>query len=178
MKSHNLVDARPSTAPEMPALSAEEIVSALRPRLVRMALYYAHRSREDPDDLLQEAWAGMLEALREVNPHIGDPEQYLLKHARWQLLDVIRRARVRRHAGLENEESEHLANSSTAGDQTAVEVAEFIARLKPNQRAVLMCLLAGLTWREAGHTLGCSSANVAYHVRQIRRTYEHWSAGE
>jgi DNA-directed RNA polymerase specialized sigma24 family protein len=120
----------------------------------------------------------MLEALREVNPHIGDPEQYLLKHARWQLLDVIRRARVRRHAGLENEESEHLANASTAGDQTAVEVAEFIARLKPNQRAVLMCLLAGLTWREAGHTLGCSSANVAYHVRQIRRAYEHWSAGE
>ncbi|HET6453664.1 MAG TPA: class I SAM-dependent methyltransferase [Armatimonadota bacterium] len=29
-------------------------------------------------------------------------------------------------------------------------------------------------WREAGNTLGCTSANIAYHVRQIRRRYEEW----
>jgi len=36
-------------------------------------------------------------------------------------------------------------------------------------------LLRGLTWRETGHALGCTSANIAYHVRQIRRHYEVWS---
>ena len=30
------------------------------------------------------------------------------------------------------------------------------------------------TW-EAGSALGCTSANIAYHVRQIRRRYERWA---
>ena len=51
-------------------------------------------------------------------------------------------------------------------------------RLSVTQRAVLACLLAGLTWREAGDLLGCSSANIAYHVRRIRRQYEAWSGEE
>jgi len=55
---------------------------------------------------------------------------------------------------------------------------EFVSQLKASQRDVLECLLAGLTWREAGTVLGCTSANVAYHVRQIRRQYEAWSSGE
>ena len=67
-----------------------------------------------------------------------------------------------------------------AGDvETAVAsacVSEFAGRLKENQRAVLACLMDGLTWREAGRALGCTSANIAYHVRHIRRRYEEWSA--
>ena len=39
-------------------------------------------------------------------------------------------------------------------------------------------LLAGFTWREAGDALGCTSANIAYHVRQIRRQYEAWSGAD
>ena len=35
----------------------------------------------------------------------------------------------------------------------------------------------GFTWRGGRH-LGCTSANIAYHVRQIRRCYENgWEAG-
>ena len=34
---------------------------------------------------------------------------------------------------------------------------------------------SGWHWREAGRELGCTSANVAYHMRQIRRQYEAWS---
>ena len=47
--------------------------------------------------------------------------------------------------------------------------------MNDRQRAILDCLLAGLTWREAGSVLGCTSANIAYHVRQIRRQYEEWA---
>jgi DNA-directed RNA polymerase specialized sigma24 family protein len=36
--------------------------------------------------------------------------------------------------------------------------------------------MAGRTWREAGDALGCSSANVAYHMRRIRRRYAEWEA--
>ena len=32
----------------------------------------------------------------------------------------------------------------------------------------------GLTWREAGSVLGCTSANVAYHMRRIRSQYAAW----
>jgi DNA-directed RNA polymerase specialized sigma24 family protein len=57
-------------------------------------------------------------------------------------------------------------------------VDDFAEQLKPTQRAILRYLLFGMTWREAGDGLGCSSANVAYHVRQIQRTYERWRGEE
>jgi hypothetical protein len=34
------------------------------------------------------------------------------------------------------------------------------------------------TWREAGAALGCTSANVAYHMRHIRRRYDEWNSGD
>ena len=55
--------------------ATEVVVSALRPRLVKMAAYYARCSGEDADDLLQEAWVGLLEALPNLDLAIGCPEQ-------------------------------------------------------------------------------------------------------
>jgi RNA polymerase sigma factor (sigma-70 family) len=156
--------------------ATESVVEALRPRLSRMAAYYGRCSGEDPDDLLQEAWLGLLEALPELDLRIGSPEQYLIQRARWRLLDAIKRARVRRCTPLEQEDAERIPAS---GQETGIAAAfawDFSHRLNASQRAVLACLLAGLTWREAGRTLGCTSANVAYHVRQIRRQYEQWNA--
>lgn len=72
--------------------AVDRVTQALRPRLTRMAAYYARRTGEDPDDLLQEACYGLLEALRELDLSIGSPEQYLLKRARWRMLDSVRRA--------------------------------------------------------------------------------------
>lgn len=153
-----------------------------------MASYYARRSREDPDDLLQEAWLGLLEALRDLDTGIGSPEHYLVQHARWRLLDAVRRARLRRCDSLDRSASDHDAAEADSGAgapeatqrclefDTVSGIADFAAGLKATQRAVLHCLLAGLTWREAGHALGCSSANIAYHVRQIRRRYTDWNA--
>ena len=152
------------------------LIEALRPRISRMAAHYARVCREDQDDLLQEAWAGLLEALPGVDPHIGSPEQYLIRYARWRLLDAIRRARSRRFDTLDEEIPDAGAYSALENAAAAVFSADFVHRLKATQRAVLTCLLAGLTWREAGATLGCSSANIAYHVKQIRQQYADWTA--
>ncbi len=158
------------------------LVEMLRPRMVRMAAHYARRCRENQDDLLQEAWAGLLEALPALDLRIGSPEQYLIQYARWRLLDAIKRAHVRRCDFIDDALAETLTDSSR---ESALETAlaavcltDFTVRLSATQRAVLACLLAGLTWREAGELLGCSSANIAYHVRRIRRRYEEWSGEE
>jgi len=150
------------------------VVERLRPRLTRMAGYYARCASENADDLLQEAWLGMLDALRELDIEIGSPEQYLIQRARWRLLDAVKRGRVRRYLPLEEAVQESLADPDWDQAQGRAAVADFARHLKATQRAVLECLLSGLTWREAGDRLGCSSANIAYHVRQIQRQYVQW----
>jgi RNA polymerase sigma factor (sigma-70 family) len=152
------------------------LVENLRPRLEKMAAYYARRCGEDAEDLLQEAWLGLLEAIPSLDLHIGSPEQYLIKRAKWRLLDAVKRARRRRCASLDGESLEYEITPSAELGMANARVEEFLTRLKTTQRAVLECLMAGLTWREAGNVLGCTSANVAYHVRQIRRQYEAWCA--
>ena len=155
----------------------DRVVESLRPRLTRMAAYYARCSGEDPDDLLQEAWVGLLEALPLLDLGIGSPDQYLIQRARWRLLDAVKRQRVRRCMALEEDVVDRRMGDAPENAVAAVCAWEFSRLLKTRQRAVLDCLLAGLTWRETGHALGCTSANIAYHVRQIRRQYEEW-AGE
>ena len=171
--NHCLERARLGDRPAQTAL-----VETLRPRLERMAAYYARQCGEDADDLLQEAWLGLLEALPSLDVRIGSPAQYLVKRARWRLLDAVKRARVRRCASLDEVATEPAARSTADPALSGASTREFVSQLKASQRDVLECLLAGLTWREAGTVLGCTSANVAYHVRQIRRQYEAWSSGE
>lgn len=159
------------------APAVQTIVERLRPRLARMAAYYARRAGEDADDLLQEAWCAVLEALPALDLAIGSPEQHLLQRARWRVLDTIKRNRIRRCVPLEASPRAALAASSHDDSHGRAHVAAFADALKPTQRTVLRCLMGGLTWRETGDRLGCTSANVAYYVRQIRRRYEEWSDG-
>ncbi len=151
-----------------------KLIEALRPRLTKMAAYYARRCGEDADDLLQEAWLGLLEALPELNVHIGNPQQYLIRCARWRLLDCIKRSRVRRCLPLDDAIAEMLPSAGAESVLSEACTSEFARELKSTQRAVLNCLLEGMTWREAGVMLGCTSANIAYYVRQIRKRYEEW----
>src|SRR3954463_9135209 len=80
---------------------ARGLVERLRPRLERMAAYYARRCGEDADDLLQEAWVGLLEALPGVDLRIRRPGQDLIKRAKWRLRAAVKRARVRRCSALD-----------------------------------------------------------------------------
>lgn len=154
------------------------VVEALNPRITKMAAYYARCCGEDPDDLLQEAWLGLLEALPELDLRIGCPKQYLIQRARWRLLDAIKRARIRRCASLDDGALDRIPCTSMENALASACVSEFSRKLKTTQRAVLACLLSGLTWRETGSALGCTSANVAHHVRQIRRQYEEWNGSQ
>jgi len=141
-----------------------------------MARYYARCTGEDPDDLIQEAWIGLFEGLSDVDMEIGSPEAYLVQRARWRTLDAIKRAKVRRCSSLDDDPS--LADLRHTARNAAVEdvcVSEFVENLSDTQRAIVDCLLQGHTWRGVGGIIGCSSANVAYHVRQIRQRYEEWA---
>jgi RNA polymerase sigma factor (sigma-70 family) len=151
----------------------DDLVRDLQPRIEKMAAYYSRCTGEDMEDLRQEAWFGLLEALRELDTTIGKPEAYLVQRARWRMLDAVKRARIRRCAPLDD--SIPLADRSHECVLGSLSVAGFADQLKDNQRDVLTCLLGGMTWREAGARLGCTSANVAYHVGQIRKQYEAWS---
>ncbi|MHB9022880.1 MAG: RNA polymerase sigma factor [Armatimonadota bacterium] len=173
MNSTLLVSARQGNA-----AATTEVLGALRPRLARMAAWYAHRCPEDADDLLQEAWLGVLEALPALDLRIGDPVQYLIQYARWRLLDAVKRSCRRRPEPTLDDEGLALACCPATDDETlaSCDLFGFLRQLTRIQRGVLACLLAGLTWRETGEALGCSSANVAYHVRRIREQYGEWRA--
>jgi RNA polymerase sigma factor (sigma-70 family) len=147
------------------------VVESLRPRISKMAAYYARRAGEDPDDLLQEAWLGLLESIPMVDTRIGSPEQYLIQRARWKILDTIKRNRIRRCHPLDEIECD---STESRNNLDKAYVAEFRKGLKKGQRDVLVCLMNGYTWRETGTALGCSSPNIAYHVRAIRKRYLAW----
>lgn len=150
------------------------IVEKLRERVERMAAFYAMRCHEDAGDLTQEAWLGLLEALQEVDTSIGDPCQFLLKRAKWRMLDYVKWNKRRQHEPLEDVEIfTHLPIQQEA--VASALSAQFVMRLSDKQRELVSHLLAGDTWREAAAKLGCTSANVAYHIRQIQRAYLQWA---
>lgn len=170
------------------AVAQDRLREALRPRLESLAGYYASRTGMDPADLLQEAWVAVFEALPTVDVSVGTPTQFLLKHARWQILDHIRWNKRRSHDALDETYAETVeasdsafggATESVPSDvETKLFVEDLERRLNTRQRAVLKGLLNGHTWRQIGDTLGCTSANVAYHVRGIRQAYSEMLNGK
>lgn len=161
----------------------DQLREGLRPRLESLAGYYASRTGMDASDLLQEAWVAIFEVLPTVDVTVGTPSQFLLKHARWQILDHIRWNKRRSHDRLDDSFTETLeaadnnfAISSMAMPRAEdVEVKMLVADLEKalnqRQKEILKGLLDGHTWRQIGDSLGCTSANVAYHVRGIRQAY-------
>jgi RNA polymerase sigma factor (sigma-70 family) len=149
------------------------VVESLRPRISRMAAYYARRTGHDHDDLMQEALLGMLEALPNLRLSVGCPNQHLIMRARWRLLDTVRRENLRRCQSVDDAE---LIKGDVSDVEHAVISTAFVDSLNPIQRTIIACLIEGMTWRETGDVLGCSSANIAYHVRRIRHAYEAWDS--
>lgn len=152
---------------------------SLRPRLESLAGYYASRTGMDSADLLQEAWLAVFEALPTVDVTVGTPSQFLLKHARWQILDHIRWSKRRHHEPLDGVDESLPDNGSRPGPadvETRMLVTDLERRLNTRQKAVLQGLLNGHTWRQIGDSLGCTSANVAYHVRGIRQEFGRMTA--
>lgn len=140
-------------------------------RVRSIAAKYTRVTSEDFDELLSEAWAGLLEALPEVEVGIGEPEEYLLKRARWRVLDYLKYQRRRQCDRLDSVGAGPVAEGPAREAVGLVSVEELFCRLTETQRRVALMLLNGMTWREAAAELGCASSNVAYHVKVIKRAY-------
>lgn len=151
------------------------MMDTIKSRIEKMAAYFGRQCGMDADDLRQEAWVAVLETLPNLDPTVGSPEQHLLKRARWRILDSIRWHRRRQHMALTDLE---LNSASYLDPRSDVDLAELQSRLSPVQRRILRGLLEGYTWREVGDIVGCTSANVAYHVRRIRQVYVELDSGE
>ena len=140
-----------------------------------MARFYARRAGQDADDLLQEAWIGVIQAWNRLDETIGQPEQFLIRHARWRLLTVARRHRGRMMPPLPQDTptvDRHLQGVALRADS-----ADACARLAPRHREIVACLQQEMTWRQIGTRLGCTSANIAYHMRQIRARLSNLAPG-
>jgi len=148
-----------------------ELVEGLRPRIVRLAGYYAARCPEELGDLEQEAWVAILEALPEVRPGVGDPRQHLLQVGRWAMLHYINRQSLRSHEELSEEWDDPVAATATGRTASQMLLELLFAHLTDRQAVILRALLAGYTSAEAARLLECSTANIAWHMGRIRDAY-------
>ncbi len=155
--------------------ASDRLFARLSPCLTRMAAYYARHCPEEADDLRQEAWLGVLEALPALDQRRGEAEAFLLQYARWRMRDAVRRSlRHAQPAPLDDTLHDDAAGWRLGERLTEHDLDAFLTHLSATQRTIVACLLAGFTWRETGQALACTSANVAYHVRRIGEHYRAW----
>jgi RNA polymerase sigma factor (sigma-70 family) len=156
------------------ALSCIQI--QVQSRVRAAAAYYAFATGQDADDLQQEMWLGVLAGLRDVDPTVGDPIQYLLKRGKWKMLEAVRR--IVRHPEAQLEESLPLADPRPFEQEVVCDwiTTELQQRLRGTQALVLDWLLQGFQQEEIAQRLGCTAANVNYHVRKIRESYRELMA--
>lgn len=152
-----------------------QLIDSIQTRVEKMAAYFGRRCNVDEDDLRQEAWVAVLEMLPRLDYTVGTPEQHLLKRARWRILDSIRRQLRRQHIGLEDVPT---TMASYLDARNGIDMGALFARLTTTQQRILRALMEGYTWREVGSIVGCTSANVAYHVRRIRAVYSELNGDE
>ncbi len=156
-------------------VAAECLWNLLRERVQRTAGHYANRTGMEREDLQQEMWLGMLMGLQQVDLSIGDPLCYLFLRGKWRLLEAIRRS--------QRESAEALDAEAPLPDHRRFEdevCARWMTRrladgLRGPQRAILLGLLAGQRQEEMAQSLGCTAANVSYHVRKIREGFRSLS---
>jgi RNA polymerase sigma factor (sigma-70 family) len=158
------------------ASAREHISELLRERVLRTAGHYASLTGMDHEDLQQEMWLGMMLGLQQVDVTIGDPLYYLFLRGKWRLLEAIRRS--------ERERADSLETTAAVADRVVFEeevchrwlAGRLQARLRGPQQAILKGLLQGYLQEELAQSLGCTAANVSYHVRKIREGYRALAA--
>lgn len=145
----------------------DELIRELTPRIDRIVRRYSWIDGVDADDLKQEAFIGVIEGLERVDVSIGTSSEFLLKFARWRLLDCLKKILKQKREMLQDEEPE-----STQPDFGPDIDSELLAgKLTEQQRDILDCLVKGYTWREIGDELGFTAANVSHHLKKIRKVY-------
>jgi len=155
---------------EAPAIAA--VIDELRPRIRRLASYYASRCPEDAGDLEQEAWVAILEAIPQVRLEVSEPRQYLVKAGKWAMLNFINRQASRRHGELPEDYDEPVPPTAPVRAAASDLLDRIFERVSDRQAVILRALLAGHTCAETARLLECSTANIAWHMRKIREVYE------
>lgn len=154
-----------------------ELVDGLRHRIARLAAYYASRCPEEAGDLEQEAWVAVLEAIPRLRLGVGEPRQYLVKMARWRILNYINEQASRRHDELPEDYDEPVPSRAQAEAAVRGALVRLFELLTDRQATILRALLSGHTSAEVARLLECSTANVAWHVARIRAAYREAIAG-
>lgn len=144
----------------------EQLFKQLSPRLEKIVGRYAWINGIERDDLRQEVYVAVLEGLERVDPTVGSSSEYLLKFARWRLLDCLKKIRRRKEEIADDE------LDCRAAENGPIPEAEMLDdRLTPLQRRIVALLVQGYTWREIGDMMGFTAANIAYHLKKIRKIY-------
>ncbi len=143
----------------------EELLKHLNPRLERIVKKYSWINGIEADDLRQEAYMAVIEGLDRVDITIGSSSEYLLKFARWRLLDCLKKIKRRR----EDYYAEVRTDAVENGPIPETEMLE--ERLNDRQKEIVSLLIQGYTWREIGDKMGFTAANIAYHLKKIRVIY-------
>ncbi len=149
----------------------DRLIASLRPRVERTATYYAGLTRMDRDDLQQEMWLGLLEALRDVDVSIGDPVCFLVLRGKWRLLEAVRRSHRERSESIDAVGM--VADDRSFEDEVMSrwETGQLFNRLADSQQRICAGLLQGYRQEEIARTLGCTASNISYHVRKIREGF-------
>lgn len=143
----------------------EQLIEHLSPRLERIVRKYAWINGIEADDLRQEALMAVIEGLDRVDTTIGSSSEYLLKFARWRLLDCLKKIRRRR------EELYAEVRVDAAEEGPIPDTSLLQDRLTTRQKKIVSMLIQGYTWREIGESMGFTAANIAYHLKKIRAVY-------
>ena len=154
-----------------------QLAAELRPRLASMARYYSRRGNLDADDLMQEGWCAIFEALPETRLHIGSPQEYLLRRARWAILDYLKWSLRRQMGALEDYQEADEGAETEAETVLRLAVDRLAEKMTPMQQSVLDLLIAGESCTGAAERLGCTTANVSYHLGQVRRQMQGLGVG-
>lgn len=147
--------------------AADRLLKEIDPHIMRTAAFYSRSTGVDPEDLRQEMRLGVLIGLQSVDTSIGDPLYYLCLRGKWRLLEFIRRSRRHRSEQIDAQEVCGRERPELEVDVRCL-VQQLNGSLAPQQRFILSGLLSGMRQDEMAQALGCTPANVAYHVRRIR----------
>jgi RNA polymerase sigma factor (sigma-70 family) len=146
----------------------QEIVDRLSPAVKNMAARHANGWHEHRDDLETEGWIAIFSILPSIGPQIPDPAGWLLRNARWRMLDYIKRTKEWRHVQI------HTMVVTEDCAEEAIEnalAAEVATHLTPLQGAILRARREGLTCRQIAAKVGCNHGYVSRALRRIQQVY-------
>jgi len=143
----------------------DELLSALRPRIVRTVRLVVGAGSSAAEDAAQEAMIDVLRGIRGLR----DPAAVLGWALRIATTRAIKVARRERMLSLVRPLSEHADLVAAAPDGDSIVLKQAFDELPPRMRAVaVLRLYTGLSEHETAQALGCSVGTVKSQLHDAR----------